>query len=142
MVRVESAEEGAGSKRRQDFSLTKHIQVPSGMTLPPLATPDGTGTGYLLQAALGPLAQESETVAQRQQHKGRHSQGRSAPSAEQGHRRTQKPICRGKESREETRREPEMEKSGVAADTFCPSRTQPEHNSLLLQFEWVFIPCH
>lgn len=77
------------------------------MILPPLAAPNGTRARYLVLAALGPLAQESETGAQRQQHKGGHSQVRSAPPAEQGYRRTQKPICRGRENRGDTRREPE-----------------------------------
>lgn len=39
------------------------------MTLTPLSAPDRTRAGYLLQPALGPLAQEFETGAQRQQPK-------------------------------------------------------------------------
>ena len=103
MVRVGSTEEVISQKDFRGGRISPSLntfRLPSGMTLSPLATPDGTRTGYLLQAALGPLTQKFETGAQRQQHKAGHSQGRAGPLAEQGYRRnTEAHLHRGRKQR-------------------------------------------
>lgn len=72
MLRVGSAEEVTSQEDPSGGRISPLLNTfrwPSGMTLTPLSAPDRTRARYLLQPALGPLAQECETGAQRQQPK-------------------------------------------------------------------------
>ena len=72
MVRVGSTEEVTSQEDLRGGRISPLLNAfrsPSGTVLPLLSVPDGTRAGYQLQAALGPLAQEFETGAQRQQPK-------------------------------------------------------------------------